>query len=330
MENTDCCLCHHNDHTLIYSGLPDRLLDTHEPKFTFVKCKHCGLIYQSPRPTQDEISSYYPDRYDSYEISNLTKTKSWLAQKAYDYGQNKRSHLITHYKASGRLLDVGCATGTFLTHMRRHLENWQLNGVEISPHASEIARTQFNLDVFTGTLEEAHFTDQYFDVITLWEVLEHLYNPIETLIEVHRILKKDGIIVLRIPNGSSLDACLFKQYWEGLDPPRHLFVFTPTTMKGVLKEAGFKALNWNTSSGSYLAFLLSLKFWLNDQSISISMKKRLLKALSHPIARIISAPLFFPSSLLNIGPHMVVIAIQIYKWVSYLSNGELTLKCYCI
>jgi hypothetical protein len=101
-------------------------------------------------------------------------------------------------------------------------------------------------------------------------------------------------------------------------------------MKGVLKEAGFKALNWNTSSGSYLAFLLSLKFWLNDQSISISMKKRLLKALSHSIARIISAPLFFPSSLLNIGPHMVVIAIQIYKWVSYLSNGELTLKCYCI
>ena len=244
----------------------------------------------------------------SSHVIKILRTVQIFTQIAYDYGQRKRSHIITRYKAKGRLLDIGCATGAFLVYMRNHQVNWQLKGVETSPYASQIARTQYNLDVFTGSLEEAKFPDLYFDVVSLWEVLEHLQNPIDTLTEVHRVLKKDGIIVLRVPNGSSFDARLFKQYWEGLDPPRHLFVFTPNTIKEVFKKTGFELLKWYTTPGGYLAFLLSLKFWLNAQPISGTTTKRLLEYLAHPIARIVSAPLFSLNGLFKIGAHMVVIA----------------------
>lgn len=305
MEKTDCCLCHHNENVIYFTNLPDRSLKSSKKTTTLVSCTNCGLIYQNPRLTASELSLSYPDDYEAFQQLTFSGKRSWLLQKAYDYGFNKRVRFITQFKKSGRLLDIGCSTGTFLNQMRNY-GDWGLEGVEISSYASEIARNQFNLHVFTGTLEQALFPDEYFDVITLWDVLEHLYDPVNTLREINRVLKKDGICVVRVPNGESLDARLFRQYWKGLDAPRHLYVFTQKTLIRSFELTGFQALLWNTSSGNYITFLQSLQFWLDDQPICQLFKSILLRILYHPIIRLLSIPFFIPASLFLFGPNMIV------------------------
>jgi len=309
LEYTVCCICHNNKYETIYEDLPDLLLNQQNVRATLVKCTNCGLIYQNPRPDIYEIEDFYPDSYESFEPSNYEIRESSLLQRAYDYGIYKRSKFINRYKKDGRLLDVGCAVGTFLNGMRKYGQ-WVLQGVEINAHAAEVARNKYGLDVFTGTLEQAPFPDQSFDVITLWDVLEHLHDPMASLNKIQSLLKGDGILVMRVPNGNSLDAKIFKRHWAGLDIPRHLTVFTPGTLELALKGAGFQSIERSYSSGSYTTFLLSLRFWLTDHPFQNNMKNSLLKILYHPILRVISAPIFFPAGIFHYGPNLVVTAFK--------------------
>jgi SAM-dependent methyltransferase len=98
------------------------------------------------------------------------------------------------------------------------------------------------LNVFTGTVEEAKFENDFFDVIILNNVLEHLFDPKTTLNEINRILKNNGTLVIGIPNANSFEAKIFKKYWSAWDLPRHLYHFTPNTIKSLLNKTGFQVL----------------------------------------------------------------------------------------
>jgi len=272
-----------------------------------VKCENCGLIFQNPRPTIDEMSVSYPADYESYISESKLNNNSRLMNKAIEYGLNKRSRFVTNHKSSGKLLDVGCATGLFL-HSMQHITDWELFGLEINSHAAKIARDQFGLDVFTGTLEEASYPDDYFDAVTLWDVLEHLHNPSSSLSEIHRILKPDGILVFRVPNGKSWDAKFFGRYWPGLDAPRHLFVFEQFTIRELLSKVGFNIVQMSCRSGSYPTFILSIKFWLTGKGYQESTRQRILGILDHPILRLLTSPIFLISGLGLRGPLITVTA----------------------
>ena len=140
------------------------------------------------------------------------------------------------------MLDVGCATGSFLDCMRKR-GNWQISGVEVNQEAARYARERFSLDVFAGELLEANCPAHHFDVVTLWHVLEHLHSPLDTLMEISRILKDDGALFLSVPNSDSYDARVFGDCWIGLDPPRHLYTFSAKTLKRLLAEAGFETID---------------------------------------------------------------------------------------
>jgi GT2 family glycosyltransferase len=126
-----------------------------------VNCLSCGLIYQNPRPTIEEMAAHYPPDYESFAPELDSRDFSWIHRKAFQYGVSKRCHFISRHKRSGRISDVGCATGIFLNGIRNS-GNWGTIGVEINEYAADIAK-QRGLDVRVGTLKLAGFEDGLFD-----------------------------------------------------------------------------------------------------------------------------------------------------------------------
>jgi SAM-dependent methyltransferase len=183
-------------------------------------------------------------------------------------------------------------------------------GVELNGAVAQAAREQHQLEVFAGTLEEAGYPAKMFDVVTLWDVLEHLHDPAATLREIHRILKDDGILVVRVPNLASWNAHLFGRYWAGLDAPRHLYVFSPATLTRLQSQNGLKVFARSSAIAGYLVFVLSVQFWLNAHNVAPSVRQRLLGLLNHPVARLLSAPFFYLPARLGKGPLLVTTAAK--------------------
>jgi len=214
------------------------------------------LIYLNPRPTRRALMDFYPEEYPPHQSVHDTTgrvpgramrlAKAWAVRWSirglgFDPGEvsetlRRVGDFPPHFpfaffptKPGGRLLDVGCGTGIYLDAFRRL--GWDVCGVEISAEAAERARTHLGLNIITGELEDARLPDEHFDIITLIHVVEHLPDPVRTLTEVCRILKKGGLALLALPNVRSLTRYLFGSYWFPLDVPRHLQSFSPRTLR---------------------------------------------------------------------------------------------------
>jgi SAM-dependent methyltransferase len=137
---------------------------------------------------------------------------------------------------NGKVLDIGCGAGHHLLWFKRY--GWETYGVEISELACKRARER-GLEVFNGDLLEANFPDDYFDLITIHDVLEHTFKPKEILGKIHRILKPGGIVMGTMPNCDSLERRIFKEYWFLWEVPRHLYHFSVFTLTRLLKETNF-------------------------------------------------------------------------------------------
>lgn len=171
------------------------------------------------------------------------------------FRQFKRASGYLSYVPNGKLLDVGCGDGLYIDYMRRL--GWEVEGVEIDERAAGLSR-QRGFIVHCGTLIEQKFEDNRFDAIVLSHVLEHVHDPVGLLRECHRILKTTGLIRIFIPNVDSLGHRRFKSNWIGLDPPRHLHLFTASGLRELARRAGFLAtiqtnsvfsqFNWSASS----------------------------------------------------------------------------------
>ncbi len=298
-----CNLCGSTSSVTLYS-IPDFMLGSSDDEFSFVRCTQCGLVYQSPRSNNDHINDYYPPEYPPF--SSQKHLTSWLLKKAINYGLEKRCNIVTHYKKNGRLLDFGCATGDFL-HVMAQKSGWDLYGIDINSYAVDIAKTK-HLRVFAGTLDEAKFPDKYFDVITLWEVLEHLRDPIGILKKINDILKPDGLVIIRVPNLQSIDEKMFGKYWAGYDAPRHLYVFSPQTIRKILNLAGFEIIEMNTKYGNYPSFAISLNFWMTEKIKSQRLRKFAQTFIEMPLVRVMISPIFFLSGLTMHGATLTVVA----------------------
>jgi SAM-dependent methyltransferase len=144
---------------------------------------------------------------------------------------------MLHAVAQGRLLDVGCGSGEWLSLMKN--QGWRVEGVDFDANAVRVARER-GLDVHCGSLDEQRFPDDTFNAVTLNHVIEHIPDPLGTLTECARILKPGGRLILFTPNVSSLSHRVFKQHWRGLEPPRHLHLFSPQSMISLLKRASLQ------------------------------------------------------------------------------------------
>jgi len=299
MEWTTCNLCS-SDRADLYREGHDRQLGGTE-RFRLVRCRQCGLVYLNPRPSPGEIGRYYPDDYEPFTRPNRGRGGR-LARWSYTRYLDKRCKVVMRRKSSGRLLDVGCATGEFLSRMREY--GWQVQGVEPSSAAAETARQEYGLDVFTGELTEARFPDRHFDVITLWDVLEHVRDPLAELAEINRTLKDDGLLVIELPNTGSFDATLFGPYWIGLDMPRHFYVFPPAPLEAILRQGGFQIIARRCFSGGYGTFVASLNFWADEQPLP--WLRRLTTSLQGPVLRILLLPYVYLAYALGRGSEITL------------------------
>jgi 2-polyprenyl-3-methyl-5-hydroxy-6-metoxy-1,4-benzoquinol methylase len=259
MEEVVCNLCGSSDYRELFSRR-DLSLGL-GGLFTIVQCQNCSLVYQNPRPTLEELFDvYYSEEYDQYTRS-VRKDEVFVRRWDRLYGLRKRCRAVMkHCSTGGRILDIGCSTGNFLDTLRQC--GWEVHGVEPSPVAATYAREQLGLSVFNGTLEDAQFDTGTFDVVTMWDVIEHLPDPAGSLREIARILKDNGLLVVATPQLDSLDARLFGRFWIGYEIPRHLTIFSLRTLSQMAARAGFVLVDSRCFYGSFFAFYSSVRFWL--------------------------------------------------------------------
>ncbi len=289
-EDTKCDRCGAPGGWLLFEG-PDRL--HHLPgTFRLVRCETCGWIRQNPRPAADHIGAYYPADYEPYSWSLHEKQGAWQ-HWIRNYGLRRRCRLISGYVAPGDLLDVGCATGAFINEMRQ-LTGWHVHGVELNAQAAEYARSRLNLDVQTGRLEDCDYLPGSLDVITMWNVLEHLPSPMTALRRVHTLLKDDGLFVFTVPNIEGLEARWFGPAWIGWDLPRHLYLFPQESLAETLSTLGFSILSRRCLNGSADFFALSLQLYLEEKAgASATWPKALARILRSVPVRAVDSPAFW-------------------------------------
>ncbi|WP_165360581.1 bifunctional 2-polyprenyl-6-hydroxyphenol methylase/3-demethylubiquinol 3-O-methyltransferase UbiG [Candidatus Chloroploca sp. Khr17] len=307
METTACLLCGATEARHRYT-LPDALLGL-PGSFTLVECVVCGLLYQNPRPAPNEISFYYPPDYDPF-VPPPWANPSLLRGMLHLYGLKKRWRLVERHAPSRpgkrRLLDVGCATGVFLG---AGSAAWQTVGVELSVDAARQARELFGLMVHQGTLEEVALEGQTFDVITMWDVLEHLHQPQASLQRVRELLPPDGIFVARVPNLSAWDARLCGRYWAGLDQPRHMFIPDERTLTQMLNQAGFQVRELICLGSTYQVMMLSWRFWLRQHLRNEILQPLAQRALENLLVRTaLLPPLWVIDRKLHKGAVITVVA----------------------
>ncbi|MCI0372687.1 MAG: class I SAM-dependent methyltransferase [candidate division NC10 bacterium] len=179
------------------------------------------------------------------EARGILRRRWRVVEKAWRrllYGgefEARKLRRVLRWRDGGRLLDIGCAKGEFLSVARRHFD---VQGVEVSPTALEWARATLGPRVFGGDLLEAKFPEASFDVITLFSTVEHLAEPVAVLRECRRLLRDGGVLVLKTPNFSSLNRRLLRGGWSGYKLPGHRFFFTPGGITHLFARAGLKPL----------------------------------------------------------------------------------------
>jgi SAM-dependent methyltransferase len=156
----------------------------------------------------------------------------------------ERKSALTQHQQSGDILDLGCSSGSFLESLKG--DGWKLHGIEMSKYCARVAEVKSGARVFVGDILEAPFRPESFDVITCFDVLEHLYEPRRVMAKVGEWLKPGGIFYVLVPNVDAAEARVFGSYWHGLELPRHLFHYSPTSLKFLTKSAGLKAVSVET------------------------------------------------------------------------------------
>ncbi len=269
-------------------------------KFSLVQCSTCGWIRQNPRPVAEHLAKYYPEDYEPYRAA-IEDEKGFWNRWDRRYGMIKRRRSIERFISSGRLLEIGCGMGIFLDEMRR--KGWSVTGIEPNPKASEYARKRFELEIMPSTLEESDLSSESFDVICLWNVLEHLPAPASALKKLQSALKPGGLLVFSIPNLESLDRRLFGESWIGWELPRHLYLFPKRALSVFLEQNGMAIIAKKVSSGSYYGFLLSLYIYLRDHSeLDRQTVYRLISSARQMPIRIMASPFFWILDELRLSP----------------------------
>ena len=234
MKATKKCIVCNSEYISFFSG---------RDKYVFLKCDDCGLVFMNSLPDHKELITSFYSKESGYHhklVENLGKIRKY--NKKFIQIINK----LANFEIKGNLLDVGCANGEFLFLAKK--QGFNIYGVEANTYTAGIAVNN-GLNVFNGILEDANFKDNYFSVIYLGDIIEHVVDPVALLKECKRILKKEGIIIISTPNtdcfwvlATQFICHWFLFPWSVLIPPYHLYLFSKDNFKKLLYKFDFKIL----------------------------------------------------------------------------------------
>lgn len=231
---------------------------------------NCGLLWLDPMPVPGDLpaayTSYYthgvPERRGIYLAGKflyrvLTDCLLWPLRIPLERRRAELMFLGGH--APGALLDVGCGDGSFLARMRSR--GWRVTGVDFDSAAARTARQRHGIDVHVGTLEDAFAGKRsLFDVITASHLIEHVPDPVAFLKQCRTLLRANGRVVLKTPNASSYGARRYGRAWRGLEPPRHLHIFTAASLIRCAGKAGFEVSRCFSSAAGADGILMASRF----------------------------------------------------------------------
>lgn len=253
--------------------------------FPLNECGRCGLVYLSPRPR--DPSPFYGGGY----VPHRRAVASPFARLRAAVQRRQIVGYVRAHAGAGagrRALDVGCATGTFLAALRS--DGWDVWGVEPGAAAAEKARARLGPQILHGALESVALPAHSFDMITLWDVIEHLPDPAATLRHIRSLLAPGGAVLIQTPRWGCPESRLFGAAWIGLDPPRHTVVFSGRTLRQMLEACGFAPREVPALASSFQNWALSLRFVL-AQRVGVAAAARAYRLLASAPARALSWPL---------------------------------------
>ncbi|MDP4262630.1 MAG: class I SAM-dependent methyltransferase [Bacteroidota bacterium] len=220
-----CPLCGSEKYTIIYEHLQF-------PGASLVKCSHCSHIYT--------LTSYQPanDKLYNDGVYKVVENRDSLFDKILNREYKRVIRKISSFKPlKGSLLDFGCGKGKFGSLANKN--GWKVKGVETAPERAEYAKKIYGLEVDTNFFTAGKIFDIDFDVLTLFHVAEHLSQPGNLLKElIGQNVKKDGLVVIEVPNINSLQAKIAGSKWMHLDVPRHISHFTPSRLDQFAGDLG--------------------------------------------------------------------------------------------
>jgi len=259
MEKIKCNLCGADDYKVICPArydmvkqqeLADKFRSSGDELLVdqLVKCNECGFMYLNPRIKPQLILKGYSEGTDENFISQA-KYRELTFSKAL-------RHIERFTKGKkGRIYDIGTAGGSFLNAAKKR--GWDVYGSEPNKWLCKWGKENYGITIWQGDIFSHRFEKNFFDVVTLWDVLEHVPDPSKNLEEINRILKPGGILVVNYPDISSWISKLMGKKWIFLLSV-HLFYFNRKTIKKMLNKNGFKAIkikpHFQTLSLGYLAF----------------------------------------------------------------------------
>jgi len=208
-------------------------------RFRHVRCKKCGMVYVSPR-FKESIT------HDLYSESDYTEYYKIKLIPSIDYRRdvlavNKYKQIMDNFEKPGKVLDIGCGLGEVLSVFKEN--NWDCTGIEFNNFAAGFARDKFGLNIINESIYNIESSEKY-DLIMLWGVLEHFYNPLQVLEKIHGLLKDDGLLLLEVPSADSV----MVRYYEGIngkavdriiEGDRHIMLFSVRGFIEMTEKSGF-------------------------------------------------------------------------------------------
>lgn len=250
-----CPVCGSKE-SAIYLRTKDYFLSNEE--FDLVQCKNCMLVYTNPIPTPEKLSAYYESNDYLSHKPERKNVMNFIYQSVRNINIRKKYKLVNQYHSLGRVLEVGIGTGELLNYFKQ--KGWETLGIEPNDYARNYAINNYKLDVYNeNKLNE--FEENSMNVIMLWHVLEHVSELNERINQLKRLLKKEGNIFIAVPNLDSPDSKKYKDFWAGLDVPRHLYHFTETSLNNIVKQHSLKIIaKYPMKYDAYYVSLLSEKY----------------------------------------------------------------------
>ncbi len=267
-ETIDCPLCCANAEGELLS------LSGDYGDYRLVKCRVCNMSYLNPRPDRESIGLFYPDEYEPYAAPSSPNKdpfqrvshyfRSLVLAQHYGYppfhrslperllgnlakpcfGLDPNSMTSVPFHGRGKLLDFGCGSGWFAYRMRER--GWDVEGMDFNAYAARQVRKRYGIKVHVGSLPHPDIADQSYDMISMGGVLEHVHDPKEIISAAFRALRPKGRLLILVPNLAGWGFRYFGRDWWGLDLPRHLLHFTPTTLSRLMEDCGLQVCNLRT------------------------------------------------------------------------------------
>jgi len=270
-----------------------------------VRCDSCTLLRVDPQPTATQVLQLYAPEsgYQQHRLHDDNRYANWEAHRARELAA-----LIGPASRGAALLDIGCATGTFLTVARAN--GWRVRGLELGRHLAEHGRRVHQLDIEIGDIHEAaaRFDASSFDAITMWDVVEHLARPRNAVASLVRLLKPGGALYVSTPNE---DGWVSRYHWWTIrklmgswphpEPPRHLYQFSRATMAALYRAAGLTGIRHRHDE---------IPLWYSSGFAGVPGPRQWLAGeRGAPMARftyVVSAPAFLAARVARRGDSMIV------------------------